>query len=67
LYRGLAGKDAEPFRIWCSESGELRSYLESVPMVALTTSAKSETRKKIITILGMHNCIEIVEGTLNSI
>ena len=29
-------------------------------MLALTASAKADTRKKIINILGMHSCIEIV-------
>jgi superfamily II DNA helicase RecQ len=59
-FRGLAGKYSDPFRVWCSRIGELRSFLESVPLIALTASSKMSTRKTIIDMLAMNNCIEII-------
>jgi len=61
-FRGLADKTkGDPFRVWCSKIGELRSFLsEGIPMIALTASSKMSTRRKIIDILAMKNCLEII-------
>ena len=66
LFRGglrdVDGEDTEPFRVWCGLVGELRS-LFSAPLLALTATASSTTKERIIRCLGMTDrCYEITQS-----
>ncbi|KAL9976770.1 hypothetical protein ACROYT_G014100 [Oculina patagonica] len=50
-----------PFRKWCGAVGQIRSLLpQGLPMLALTATASAATRKKIIEMLSLNKCVQIV-------
>ena len=60
LFRGEKKDENEPFRKWCGLVGEIRSFLpKQVPFLALTATASSSTRNKIIKSLSLNKCLEI--------
>ena len=60
LFRGEKKDENEPFRKWCGLVGEKRSFLpKQVPFLALTATASSSTRNKIIKSLSLNRCLEI--------
>ena len=60
LFRGEKKDENEPFRKWCGLVGEIRSFLpKQVPFLALTATASSSTRNKIIKSLSLNRCLEI--------
>lgn len=62
MFRGESdyGKKT-PFRKWCGAVGQIRSLLpQGLPMLALTATASAATRKKIIEMLSLNKCVQIV-------
>ncbi len=52
----------QPFRVWFSHLGELRSLIPGVPMMAITATSSRANRDKIQKRLSMRNVEQVVDS-----
>ena len=61
LDRGESTDNKDPFLKWCGRVGEIRSLLpQGVPLLALTATATTATRKRIKNLLSFKQGVEII-------
>jgi ATP-dependent DNA helicase RecQ len=60
-FRGEAGRDDEPFRVWYGRLSEARSLIKC-PVLLITATANKSARRKIQKKFAMHDCCELIDN-----
>lgn len=61
IFRGESDTEMEPFRVWYSKLGEIRSLIQC-PILLITATANKSARKEMQKKLCMTDCHEIVQN-----